>query len=101
MEEIPEPQMNYLGKKIACYSVIVSTMIFFAYLISNSFFLIIAGAVFTLGAAILNVLVLALILVAFIFNKSYWRNSLFSVVCLLLNIPLVILYIFILSYFDL
>jgi len=101
MEEIPESQMNYLGKKIAYYSALVGTLIFVTYLISNSLFLMIAGAVFTIGSAILNVLVVALILVELIFNKSYWRNSLFSVVCILLNIPLVILYIFILSYFDL
>jgi len=101
MEEIPESHMNYLGKKIAYYSALVGTLIFVTYLISNSLFLMIAGAVFTIGAAILNVFVLAIILVELIFNKSYWRNSIVTVICMLLNIPLVLLYIFILSHFNL
>ncbi len=101
MKEIPEPQMNYLGKKIAYYSALVGTLIFVIYLISNSLFLMIAGAVFTIGAAILNVFVRAIILVELIFNKSYWRNSIVTVICTLLNIPLVLLYIFILSHFNL
>ncbi|SFA45939.1 hypothetical protein SAMN04488511_105198 [Pedobacter suwonensis] len=101
MEEIPESQMNYLGKKIAYYSALVGTLIFVTYLISNSLFLMIAGAVFTIGAAISNVFVLAIILVELIFNKSYWRNSIVTVICMLLNIPLVLLYIFILSHFNL
>ncbi|WP_406826068.1 hypothetical protein [Pedobacter sp. KACC 23697] len=100
-EDIPEPQMNYLGKRIAYYSAIVGTLIFFTYLISNLFFLMIAGAVFILGAAILHILVLALIIVELISNKAYWRNSLLTISCMLLNIPLVMLYIFILSYFNL
>ncbi|MCX2493143.1 hypothetical protein OQX63_06640 [Pedobacter sp. PF22-3] len=101
MEEIPEPQMSYVGKKIAYYSAIIGTLIFLTYLISNSFFLIIAGAVFTLSAAIVNIIVIALIIVELISYQNHWRRALITIISMLLNIPLVLLYIFALSYFHL
>lgn len=101
MDEIPEPQMSYVGKKIAYYSTIIGTLIFLTYLISNSFFLIIAGAVFTLSAAIVNITVIALIIIELISYQNHWRRALITIICMLLNIPLVLLYIFALSYFHL
>lgn len=93
--------MSYVGKKIAYYSAIIGTLIFLTYLISNSFFLIIAGAVFTLSAAIVNITVIALIIVELISYQNHWRRALITIISMLLNIPLVLLYIFALSYFHL
>lgn len=101
MDEILEPQMNYVGKKLAYYSALIGTLIFITYLLSKSLFLVIAGVVFILGAGIVNVLVLALILIELIDNQNHWRNSVVTIICMLLNIPLVMLYLFILSYFHL
>ncbi len=101
MEEIFEPQMNYVGKKLAYYSALIGTLIFITYLISQTFFLVIVGAVFTLGAVIINLLVLAIILVELICNPTTWRHTVATIICMLLNIPLVILYMCILSYFHL
>lgn len=101
MEEILELQMNYIGKRLAYYSALIGTLIFITYLISDSLFLMIAGAIFTLGAAITNLLVLAIILVELIGNPTTWRHTVATVICMLLNIPLVILYLYIISYFHL
>ena len=101
MDEILEPQMNYVGKKLAYYSALIGTLIFITYLLSKSLFLVIAGVVFILGAGIVNVLVLALILIELIGNQNHWRSTLVTIICMLLNIPLVMLYLFILSYFHL
>ncbi|SDD53360.1 hypothetical protein SAMN04488024_106148 [Pedobacter soli] len=101
MDEILEPQMNYVGKKLAYYSALIGTLIFLTYLLSKSLFLMIAGVVFILGAGIVNVLVLAVILIELICNQTHWRSTVVTIICMLLNIPLVILYLFILSYFHL
>lgn len=101
MEEISGPKMSNVGKKIAYYSATIGTLIFLTYLISNSFFLIIAGAVFTLSAAIVNITVIALIIIELIRYQNYWRRALITIICMLLNIPLVMRYIFALSYFHL
>lgn len=100
MEEITEPQMNYIGKRLAYYSAIFGTLIMVTYLISNSFFLLVVGAVYILGAALINTLVLLLILIELISNQKLWRSSVATIICMLLNIPLSIFYIFLLTYFN-
>ncbi len=99
-EEILAPQMNYLGKRLAYYSALIGTLMLIINLISDSFFLMIIGAVFTLGAAIVNFFVLAIILIELICDQTSWRNTVATIICMLLNIPLVIIYLLIISYFN-
>ena len=101
MEEILEPQMNYVGKRLAYYCALIGTLILITYLISNTFYIMMIGAVFILSAAVLNILVLAIILIELICNQTHWRSTVVTIICMLLNIPLVILYMYILSYFHL
>ena len=100
MKEILAPQMNYLGQRLAYYCALIGTLILITFLISNSFYLMVAGAVFTLGAAVVNILVLSIILIELICNQSHWRNSVVTLICMLLNIPLSISYMLILSYYH-
>lgn len=100
MEDIPEPQMNYVGKTLAYYSALIGTLIFITYLISGSFLLLITGAVFTLSAALINITVIALIIIELISYQKHWRNAVVTIICMLFNIPLAISYILILSYFH-
>ncbi len=100
MEDIREPQMNYVGKRLAYYSALMGTLIFITYLISGSFLLLVTGAVFTLSAALINITVVALIVIEFINYRNHWKNSLTTIVCMLLNIPLAASYMLILTYFH-
>lgn len=101
MEETIEPQMNYVGKRMAYYSALIGTLILITYLISHADFLAVVGVIYILSATVVNTLVLMVVLIELICNQSSWRSSVVTIICMLLNIPLVILYLFILSYFHL
>lgn len=101
MEEIKEPQMSYIGKKLAYYSALAGTIILVAYLISQVEFLIGLGLVYVLSAFVVNGIFLLALLLEVIYNTLYWRAYIVAIISMLLNIPLVILYLFIVSYFHL
>jgi len=100
MEETIEPQMNYVGKRMAYYSALIGTLILITYLISRADFLAVVGVIYILSAAVVNTLVLMVVLIELICNQSSWRSSVVTIICMLLNIPLVIIYIFLISYFN-
>lgn len=94
MEEIKEPQMIYIGKKLAYYSALIGTIILIAYLISHAEFLIGLGLVYVLSALVINGIFLLVLLLELMYNTAYWRAYTIAIICMLLNIPLSFFYLF-------
>ncbi len=101
MNEIKAPQMSYIGKKLAYYSALFGTIILLAYLISHAEFLVVLGLFYLLSAFVINGIFLFAPIIEPMCNTAQCRAYIIAIICMLLNIPLVLLYIFILSYFNL
>ncbi|QNR85750.1 hypothetical protein H9N25_04625 [Pedobacter riviphilus] len=93
-EEIKEPQMIYVGKKLAYYSAFFGTMILIAYMISHAGFLIGLGLVYVLSAFVINGIFLLILLLELIYNTDYRRAYIVAIISMLLNIPLSFFYLF-------
>ncbi|MBO9675798.1 MAG: hypothetical protein J7577_20295 [Sphingobacteriaceae bacterium] len=94
MEEIKEPQMIYIGKKLAYYSALIGTIILVAYLLSHADFLIVLGLVYVLSALVINGIFLFALLIELLYNTTHWRAYSVAIICMLLNIPLSAFYFF-------
>lgn len=76
-------------------SFLLGSFLLVSYLITRADFLLISGFYFVMIAAVINMLVLLYELLEFLNNTSEKKSSGNSVLLLLVNIPVTILYIFI------
>ncbi|SEP66051.1 hypothetical protein [Flavobacterium urocaniciphilum] len=84
-------EMHYHDMKTICqYCAVIS----FSYITSKSDGLIILGLYFTLFAALINFLLFAINTICAFYSKTYWKKYLLNSGLLLLNIPVVPLYIY-------
>lgn len=93
MKENTEPQMIYVGKKLAYYSAVIGTIILITYLISHANYLIELGLIYVLLAFVVNGIFLLVLLLELIYNRAYWKSYMATIIAMLLNIPLSLLYI--------
>lgn len=92
-------EMYYHDMKTICQycagiSFSIGTLIFLFYITSKSDGLIILGLYFTLFAALINFLLFAINTICAFYSKTYWKKYLLNSGLLLLNIPVVPLYIY-------
>ncbi|MEH3115592.1 hypothetical protein [Pedobacter terrae] len=98
MKEIKEPQMTYVGRKLAYHSAFFGTIILVAYLISHANFLIVLGLMYLLSAFVINGIFLFALLVELMYKTAQWRAYMIAILSMLLNIPLSLFYFFIVSH---
>ncbi|WP_421940368.1 hypothetical protein [Pedobacter sp.] len=84
--------LTYIGKKIAYFSSITGTVILVLFLLSKSELFVTAGLYFLLTAFIINSLLFLCILLEFLGKPADWRVYLVTMLRMLINIPLSILY---------
>jgi len=86
----------YSGRKIALTSFIIGTLLLVIFLVLNkNTNLLIPGLYYTVGAFIINSIACLVILLYAIINKTYRIKLLKTCALMLINIPITILYIFI------
>lgn len=90
-------EFSKLGRNTFLISFLSGTLLFVFYLITRADFLVLTGFYFIIIAAVVNMIVLLYELLEFVTNISDRKSSGNSVLLLLANIPVTILYIFILS----
>ncbi|WP_343612167.1 hypothetical protein [Chryseobacterium oranimense] len=83
------------GRTTFWISFLSGSFLLVSYLISRADFLLITGFYFVIIAAVINMLVLLYELLEFLNNTSEKKSSGNSVLLLLINIPVTVLYIFI------
>ncbi|MGM9478444.1 hypothetical protein ACS5PU_18610 [Pedobacter sp. GSP4] len=98
MKEIPDPQMIYIAKKLAYYSALIGTIIFVSFLLSKATYLMGLGLVYILSATVINAIFLLVLVIELIYNPIHWRSYLATIICMLLNIPLSMLYFFLVTH---
>ncbi|MGG7553496.1 hypothetical protein ACQ7CX_23080 [Chryseobacterium arthrosphaerae] len=84
-----------LGKRTFFISFLAGTFLWILFLITQSDFLVMIGFYYVLTAIIVNVIILLQELIIFITNVSEEKASGNSVVLLLADIPIVLIYLFI------
>ncbi|UEQ75764.1 hypothetical protein [Chryseobacterium arthrosphaerae] len=84
-----------LGKRTFLISFLAGTFLWIMFLITQSDFLVMIGFYYVLTAIIVNVIILLQELIIFITNVSEEKASGNSVVLLLANIPIALVYLFI------
>lgn len=84
-----------LGRNTFLISFLSGTLLLVAYMITKADFLPILGFYFLIIAAIVNMLILLYELLEFLTDVSDRRTSGNSVILLLVNVPITILYLFI------
>lgn len=84
-----------LGKRTFFISFLAGTFLWILFLITQSDFLVMIGFYYVLTAIIVNVIILLQELIIFITNVSEEKASGNSVVLLLANIPIALVYLFI------
>ncbi|WP_343681497.1 hypothetical protein [Chryseobacterium arthrosphaerae] len=84
-----------LGKRTFLISFLAGTFLWILFLITQSDFLVMIGFYYVLTAIIVNVIILLQELIIFITNVSEEKASGNSVVLLLANIPIALVYLFI------
>lgn len=85
-----------VGKNVFLVSFLAGTLIFISFLLTQSDFLFILGFYYVIAAAIINMIVLLYELLEFLTDIAEHKASGNSVLLLLLNIPVVIIYLLIL-----
>ncbi|GGE45073.1 hypothetical protein EV200_104524 [Pedobacter psychrotolerans] len=88
-----EPLIIRIGKKAALCSAAVGTFLLLAFLISKQNLLIAIGLNDVMLAFIMNTIILLALIAALFLNTAHWKNIVVAIVCVLLNIPLSILYL--------
>ncbi|PQA91676.1 hypothetical protein B0A69_17935 [Chryseobacterium shigense] len=89
-------QYSTIGRNTFLASFLSGTLLFLSYMITKADFLLILGFYFVVIAAVANLLVLLYELLEFLTDVPDKKSSGNSVLLLLLNIPIMILYLFIL-----
>lgn len=90
-----EIKYSTLGRNTFLTSFLSGTLLLILYLITKADFLLILGFYFVIIAAVVNMLVLLYELLEFLTDISDKKSSGNSVLLLLVNIPITILYLFI------
>lgn len=81
-----------IAKRCASISLATGTIIFLAFAISKAQTLIIVGFVFTFIACVANGIILLVLLLHFTGNKPYWKQVFNTIIIILSNIPIAILF---------
>lgn len=89
-----------VGRNTFLTSLLSGTLLFISYVITEADFLLILGFYFVVIAAVVNLLVLLYELLEFLTNVTDKKSSGNSVLLLLLNIPITILYLLILFNYN-
>ncbi|WP_139263399.1 hypothetical protein [Chryseobacterium carnipullorum] len=93
-------QYSTVGRNTFLTSLLSGTLLFISYVITEADFLLILGFYFVVIAAVVNLLVLLYELLEFLTNVTDKKSSGNSVLLLLLNIPITILYLLILFNYN-
>jgi len=88
-----EPQIIRIGKMSALYSAAIGTFLLLAFLISKQNLLIAIGLNYIMLAFITNMIILLALIAALFLHAAHWKNVVVAIICVLLNIPLSILYL--------
>jgi len=88
-----EPLIIRIGKKAALYSAAIGTFLLLAFLISKQNLLIAIGLNYVMLAFIMNTIILLALIAALFLHTAHWKNIAVTIICVLLNIPLSILYL--------
>lgn len=94
-------QYSTVGRNTFLTSLLSGTLLFISYVITEADFLLILGFYFVVIAAVVNLLVLLYELLEFLTDVTDKKSSGNSVLLLLLNIPITILYLLILFNYNL
>ncbi|NII81933.1 MULTISPECIES: hypothetical protein [unclassified Pedobacter] len=89
------PKTISVGQKTAVYSFVFGTMILLIFLLSKYTPLVAVGLYYVLAASVFNMLILLTLLIQFMYYKEHRKKILTTVTFMLLNIPISILYFFI------
>ncbi|AZA47229.1 hypothetical protein EG346_03100 [Chryseobacterium carnipullorum] len=93
-------QYSTVGRNTFLTSLLSGTLLFISYVITEADFLLILGFYFVVIAAVVNLLVLLYELLEFLTDVTDKKSSGNSVLLLLLNIPITILYLLILFNYN-
>lgn len=93
-------QYSTVGRNTFLTSFLSGTLLFISYVITEADFLLILGFYFVVIAAVVNLLVLLYELLEFLTDVTDKKSSGNSVLLLLLNIPITILYLLILFNYN-
>lgn len=89
-------KFSLLGKRTFLISFLAGTLLWVLFLITHSDFLVMIGFYYVLTAVVANVIILLHELIVFITNVSEEKASGNSILLLLANIPIALIYLFIL-----
>jgi hypothetical protein len=89
-----------LGRNVFLGSFLTGTFLLVMFLITKADLLTILGFYFVIAAAVVNIIVLLYELLVFLTDASNHKPSGNSVLLLLLNIPVTLLYLFIVYYMN-
>lgn len=89
--------LNVLGRKLALLSFLIGSMLFLLYYLTSFWGLFFAGYLFIAAAVIGNSTVLILILISAYRNNETHKTNLFTSILMLLNIPIALTYLWIIS----
>lgn len=95
LTEIYNEDMETICRYCAIISFSIGTLIFLLFLGSNSDGLIMLGLYFTLFAVGINTLLFLFNSICAFFSEKYWKKYLTNSGLLLVNIPIAILYLYI------
>ncbi|MBB6238196.1 hypothetical protein HDC90_002825 [Pedobacter sp. AK013] len=90
-----EPKTIRVGQKTAVYSFAFGTTILLIFLLSKYTPLVAVGLYYVLAASVINVLILLTLLIQFLYYKEHRKKILVTITIMLLNIPISLLYFFI------
>jgi hypothetical protein len=90
-----EPQIIRVGQKTAIYSFAIGTVILLIFLMSKYTPFVAVGLYYVLAAFVINSLILLTLLIQLLYHKEHWRKILATVSFMLLNVPISLLYFFI------
>lgn len=88
-----EPQIIQIGKKASIYSAAIGTFLFLAYLLSKQDSLISIGLSYIMCALVANSLILLALIITLFTYTLHWKKTVATIICVLLNIPLSIIYL--------
>lgn len=99
-KEIKRPLLIETGKWMAVLSAAIGTIILLAYFALKVSEMMLVGFIYIYFAAAINGLFFLVLLLECFRQQNHWRKIVATMIIMLLNIPLVIFYILIVSYFN-
>ena len=95
MKEITEPRTIYFGQIVAKYSAILGTIILLGFLFTDNIAVALAGLAYTVLAALVNGIIVLTLLFNLIYYIEYRPRITATILFMLLNIPLSLIYFYI------